>query len=111
MIKRVALARALALDPDILFLDEPTSGLDPISAHDFDQLILTLHRTSDMAVFMVTHDLDSLYTICDRIAVLGEGKIKEVGTMDTMLASQQPWLKAYFHGARARADRQVAARR
>ena len=110
MIKRVALARALALDPEILFLDEPTSGLDPISAHEFDQLILTLQRTTGMSVFMVTHDLDSLYTICDRIAVLGDGKISEAGTMDTMLASEQPWLKAYFHGARARTDRQAAAK-
>jgi phospholipid/cholesterol/gamma-HCH transport system ATP-binding protein len=110
MIKRVALARALALDPEILFLDEPTSGLDPISAHEFDELILTLQQTSGMAVFMVTHDLDSLYTICDRIAVLGEGKIKEAGTMDVMLASEQPWLKAYFHGARARGDRQTTAK-
>ena len=110
MIKRVALARALALDPEILFLDEPTSGLDPISAHEFDQLILTLQRTSEMAVFMVTHDLDSLHTICDRIAVLGDGKINEAGTMDVMLASEQPWLKAYFHGARARADRQATAK-
>jgi phospholipid/cholesterol/gamma-HCH transport system ATP-binding protein len=107
MIKRVALARALALDPEILFLDEPTSGLDPISAGDFDQLILTLQRTSKMAVFMVTHDLDSLHTICDRIAVLSEGKISEVGTMATMLASQHPWLRAYFHGARGRAGRQA----
>src|SRR6202521_5840638 len=105
MIKRVALARAMALDPEILFLDEPTSGLDPISAHEFDQLILTLQRTSEMAVFMVTHDLDSLHMICDRIAVLGEGTINAVGTMDTMLASELPWLKAYFHGARATADR------
>jgi phospholipid/cholesterol/gamma-HCH transport system ATP-binding protein len=107
MIKRVALARALALDPEILFLDEPTSGLDPISAGDFDQLILTLQRTSNMAVFMVTHDLDSLHTICDRIAVLSEGKIGEAGTMTTMLASQHPWLRAYFHGARGRAGRQA----
>jgi len=105
MIKRVALARALALDPEILFLDEPTSGLDPISAHEFDQLILTLQQTSEMAIFMVTHDLDSLYTTCDRIAVLLDGKIGEAGSMDTMLASEQPWLKSYFHGARARADR------
>jgi phospholipid/cholesterol/gamma-HCH transport system ATP-binding protein len=102
MIKRVALARALALDPEILFLDEPTSGLDPISAHEFDQLILTLQRTSQMAVFMVTHDLDSLYATCDRIAVLLDGKIGVTGNIDTMLASEQPWLKAYFHGARAR---------
>ncbi|HLL27159.1 MAG TPA: ATP-binding cassette domain-containing protein [Xanthobacteraceae bacterium] len=110
MIKRVALARALALDPEILFLDEPTSGLDPISAHEFDELILTLQQTSSMAVFMVTHDLDSLYTICDRIAVLGDGKITAAGTMDTMLASEIPWLKAYFHGARARTDRQAVAK-
>lgn len=110
MIKRVALARALALDPEILFLDEPTSGLDPISAGDFDQLILTLQRTSAMAVFMVTHDLDSLHTICDRIAVLGDGKIIEAGGMEKMLASQHPWLRAYFHGARARAGLQAAAR-
>jgi phospholipid/cholesterol/gamma-HCH transport system ATP-binding protein len=102
MIKRAALARALALDPEILFLDEPTSGLDPISAGDFDQLILVLQQTSPMAVFMVTHDLDSLHTICNRIAVLAEGKIIEAGPMDKMLASQHPWLRAYFHGVRAR---------
>jgi len=108
MVKRVALARALALDPEILFLDEPTSGLDPISAGDFDQLILTLQRTSKMAVFMVTHDLDSLHTICDRIAVLSDGKIGEAGTMETMLASQHPWLQAYFHGARGRTGRRAA---
>jgi phospholipid/cholesterol/gamma-HCH transport system ATP-binding protein len=104
MIKRVALARALALDPEILFLDEPTSGLDPISAGDFDQLILTLQETLGISVFMVTHDLDSLHRVCDRIAVLGQGKIIEAGTMETMLASQHPWLMSYFHGARAHAD-------
>lgn len=104
MIKRVALARALALDPEILFLDEPTSGLDPISAGDFDQLILTLQETLGISVFMVTHDLDSLHRVCDRIAVLGDGKVIEIGTMDRMLSSQHPWLKAYFHGARAHAD-------
>src|SRR5215212_6505290 len=96
MIKRAALARALALDPEILFLDEPTSGLDPIVAGDFDALIATLQRTLGLTVFMVTHDLDSLYTVCDRIAVLADGKIIAAGTMDTMLASQHPWLKAYF---------------
>jgi phospholipid/cholesterol/gamma-HCH transport system ATP-binding protein len=106
MIKRVALARALALDPEILFLDEPTSGLDPISAHEFDQLILTLQRASQMAIFMVTHDLDSLYATCDRIAVLLNGKIGVVGNIDTMLASEEPWLKLYFHGARARVGQQ-----
>lgn len=110
MVKRVALARALALDPEILFLDEPTSGLDPISAGDFDQLILTLQETLGISVFMVTHDLDSLHRVCDRIAVLGEGKVIEIGTMDKMLRSQHPWLKAYFHGARAHADWHVAVK-
>ena len=110
MIKRVALARALALDPEILFLDEPTSGHDPISAGDFDQLILTLQETLGISVFMVTHDLDSLHRVCDRIAVLGEGKILEIGTMDKMLTSQHPWLKAYFHGARAHADWHVTVK-
>jgi phospholipid/cholesterol/gamma-HCH transport system ATP-binding protein len=110
MVKRVALARALALDPEILFLDEPTSGLDPISAGEFDQLILTLQETLGISVFMVTHDLDSLHRVCDRIAVLGEGKILEIGTMDKMLASQHPWLRAYFHGARAHADWHVTVK-
>jgi len=110
MIKRVALARALALDPEILFLDEPTSGLDPISAGEFDQLILTLQQTLNISVLMVTHDLDSLHRACDRIAVLGDGKIIAAGTMDTMLAAQHPWLKAYFHGVRAHTDWQVAVK-
>ncbi len=103
MTKRVALARALALDPDIVFLDEPTSGLDPIGAGDFDSLIATLQRTLGLTVFMVTHDLDSLHTVCNRIAVLAEGKVIAAGTMDTMLASNHPWLRAYFHGKRSRA--------
>lgn len=103
MIKRVALARALALDPEIVFLDEPTSGLDPIGAGDFDELVRTLQRTLGLTVFMVTHDLDSLHTACDRIAVLGDGKIIAQGTMADMLASQHPWLRQYFHGKRARA--------
>jgi phospholipid/cholesterol/gamma-HCH transport system ATP-binding protein len=103
MIKRVALARALALDPELVFLDEPTSGLDPIGAGDFDDLVRTLQRTLGLTVFMVTHDLDSLHTACDRIAVLGNGKIIAAGSMADMLASQHPWLKAYFHGKRARA--------
>ncbi len=103
MIKRVALARALALDPELVFLDEPTSGLDPIGAGDFDDLVRTLQRTLGLTVFMVTHDLDSLHTACDRIAVLGNGKIIVAGTMADMLASQHPWLRAYFHGKRARA--------
>ena len=108
MTKRVALARALALDPDIVFLDEPTSGLDPIGAGDFDELIATLQRILGLTVFMVTHDLDSLHTVCDRIAVIGEGRILVEGPMQTMLASQHPWVKEYFSGKRSRAQ---AARR
>jgi phospholipid/cholesterol/gamma-HCH transport system ATP-binding protein len=99
----VALARALALDPEILFLDEPTSGLDPISAGEFDQLIRALQHTLGLTVFMVTHDLDSLYSVCDRIAALADGKVIADGPIGTMLQSQHPWLKAYFHGERARA--------
>lgn len=103
MIKRVALARALALDPEILFLDEPTSGLDPIGAGEFDDLIATLQQTLGLTVFMVTHDLDSLHTVCDRIAALGDGKVIAVGPIETMMASRHPWITAYFHGKRARA--------
>jgi len=102
MVKRVALARALALDPDIVFLDEPTSGLDPIGAAEFDELIRTLQRTLGLSVFMVTHDLDSLHTVCDRIAVLSEGRIIAAGPIGTMLASEHPWLKSYFRGKRGR---------
>lgn len=104
MIKRAALARALALDPEILFLDEPTSGLDPISAGEFDALILTLQQTLGISVLMVTHDLDSLHRVCDRIAVLGDGKIIAAGSMDKMMKSKHPWLMSYFHGDRAHAD-------
>jgi phospholipid/cholesterol/gamma-HCH transport system ATP-binding protein len=103
MTKRVALARALALDPDIVFLDEPTSGLDPIAAGDFDALIKTLQQTLGLTVFMVTHDLDSLHTVCDRIAALADGRIVAEGTMATMLACDHPWVGAYFGGARAQA--------
>jgi phospholipid/cholesterol/gamma-HCH transport system ATP-binding protein len=102
MTKRVALARALALDPDIVFLDEPTSGLDPISAAEFDELIRTLQRTLGLTVFMVTHDLDSLHTVCDRIAVLADRNIIAAGPMEMMLKSEHPWLKSYFRGKRAR---------
>ncbi|SFF51351.1 phospholipid/cholesterol/gamma-HCH transport system ATP-binding protein [Methylobacterium sp. yr596] len=102
MIKRAALARALALDPEVLFLDEPTSGLDPIGAGEFDELVATLQRTLGLTVFMVTHDLDSLYTACDRIAALGDGQIIAEGPIDAMLASDHPWLRSYFHGKRAR---------
>lgn len=100
MTKRVALARALALDPEILFLDEPTSGLDPISAGDFDDLIATLQKTLGLTVFMVTHDLDSLFAICNRVAALGHGKVTAVGKIEELLQSDDPWLKAYFHGKR-----------
>jgi phospholipid/cholesterol/gamma-HCH transport system ATP-binding protein len=103
MIKRVALARALALDPEIVFLDEPTSGLDPIGAGDFDELIATLQKTLGLTVFMVTHDLGSLYTVCDRIAALGQGRVILEGDIDAMLASDDPWLRSYFHGKRAEA--------
>ena len=104
MIKRVALARALALDPELVFLDEPTSGLDPIGAGEFDELIKTLQRTLGLTVYMVTHDLDSLHAICDRIAVLAGGKVILAGPMSDMLASEHPWLKAYFRGKRARLE-------
>ncbi|MBL1258549.1 MULTISPECIES: ABC transporter ATP-binding protein [Methylocystis] len=100
MVKRAALARALALDPELVFLDEPTSGLDPIGAAEFDELIGTLQKTLGLTVFMVTHDLDSLYAICDRVAALADGKVIAAGPLDTLLESDHPWLRAYFHGAR-----------
>lgn len=102
MIKRASLARALALDPDIVFLDEPTSGLDPIGAADFDQLIATLRDTLGLTVFMVTHDLDSLYTVCDRIAVLGDRHVLVEGTVQDLLKFDHPWVQKYFRGVRAR---------
>ncbi len=102
MIKRAALARALSLDPEIVFLDEPTSGLDPIGAAEFDELIRTLQKTLGLTVFMVTHDLDSLYSICDRIAALADKKVIAVGPVAELLKSEHPWLKSYFHGERAR---------
>jgi phospholipid/cholesterol/gamma-HCH transport system ATP-binding protein len=101
MTKRVALARALALDPAIVFLDEPTSGLDPIAAGDFDDLIKTLQETLGLTVFMVTHDLASLNTVCDRVAALADGKIVAIGSMGELLHSEHPWVKAYFHGKRS----------
>jgi phospholipid/cholesterol/gamma-HCH transport system ATP-binding protein len=103
MTKRVALARALALDTDLVFLDEPTSGLDPIAAADFDTLIKTLQQTLGLTVFMVTHDLDSLNEVCDRIAVLADGKVVVDGPMSAMLACEHPWVKSYFRGRRSRA--------
>jgi ABC-type transport system involved in resistance to organic solvents, ATPase component len=102
MIKRAALARALALDPEIVFLDEPTSGLDPIGAAEFDELVAKLRDTMGLTVYMVTHDLDSLFSVCDRVAVLGNRKILVEGTINDMLASEEPWVKSYFRGKRAR---------
>ena len=102
MIKRAALARALALDPDLVFLDEPTSGLDPIGAAEFDELIAKLRDTLGLTVYMVTHDLDSLFSVCDRIAVLGQKKVMVEGTIEDMLAFDDPWVQSYFQGKRAR---------
>jgi phospholipid/cholesterol/gamma-HCH transport system ATP-binding protein len=101
MIKRAALARALALDPDVVFLDEPTAGLDPIGAADFDRLIENLRDTLGLTVFMVTHDLDSLVEATDRIAVLAGGKVLVDGTFDDLKQVDHPWVQAYFNGARA----------
>jgi len=103
MRKRAGLARALALDPEIVFLDEPTAGLDPIGAAAFDALIKKLQTTMGLTVFMVTHDLDSLHAVCDRIAVLAEKKVFVTGTMKDMLKVDHPWVHEYFHGPRARA--------
>ena len=103
MTKRVALARALALDPELVFLDEPTSGLDPIAAGDFDALIRTLQQTLGLTVFMVTHDLQSLRTVCDRIAALADGGVIAIGAMSDMRRSSHPWMQAYFGGKRGRA--------
>jgi phospholipid/cholesterol/gamma-HCH transport system ATP-binding protein len=103
MRKRAGLARALSLDPQILFLDEPTAGLDPIGATEFDQLIRALQEALGLTVFLVTHDLDTLHATCDRIAVLAEKKVLVTGTMAEMMTVDQPWIHAYFHGPRAHA--------
>ncbi|OYX93193.1 MAG: ABC transporter ATP-binding protein, partial [Novosphingobium sp. 35-62-5] len=109
MKKRAGLARALALDPELLFLDEPTAGLDPIGAAAFDQLILNLQQTLDLTVFLITHDLDTLYEICDRVAVIADRKVIAVGTIPELLALDHPWIQEYFNGPRGRAaqDSQV----
>ena len=103
MRKRAGFARAIALDPEIVFLDEPTAGLDPIGAAAFDTLIRKLQTTLGLTVFLVTHDLDSLHAICDRIAVLAEKKVLAVGTMAELMEVDHPWVHEYFHGPRARA--------
>jgi phospholipid/cholesterol/gamma-HCH transport system ATP-binding protein len=103
MRKRAGLARALALDPELLFLDEPTAGLDPIGAAAFDELIASLQKTMGLTVFLITHDLDTLYAICDRVAVLADQKVIAVGTIDELLALDHPWIEEYFKGPRGRA--------
>ena len=110
MTKRVALARALALDPELVFLDEPTSGLDPISAGDFDELIRTLQQTLELTVFMITHDLESLYAVCDRIGVLARRQARGLrADRQPCSQSEHPWVKAYFRGKRG--DSSAAAPR
>jgi len=103
MKKRAGLARALALDPELLFLDEPTAGLDPIGAAAFDGLTKSLQKTLGLTVFLITHDLDTLYAICDRVAVLADKKVIAVGTIDELLALDHPWIEEYFKGPRGRA--------
>ncbi len=107
MRKRAALARALALDPQILFLDEPTAGLDPIGAAAFDTLIRELSRSLGLTVFLVTHDLDTLVTVCDRVAVLGEGKILVNAPLAEVTSFDHPWVQEYFHGPRARSAKVI----
>ena len=102
MTKRAALARALALDPAILFLDEPTSGLDPISAAAFDQLVLDLQEGLDLTVVMITHDLDTIFKVCNRVGVIVDGKMI-AGTLDEIVSNPHPWIQDYFHGERGRA--------
>ena len=110
MKKRAGLARALALDPELLFLDEPTAGLDPIGAAAFDSLIVELKQALDLTVFLITHDLDTLYEICDRIAVLADGKVIAVGTIPELLSLDHPWIQEYFNGPRGRAARDTKDR-
>lgn len=103
MKKRAGLARALALDPELLFLDEPTAGLDPIGAAAFDELTASLQKTLGLTVFLITHDLDTLYAICDRVAVLADKRVIAVGTIPELLALDHPWIQEYFNGPRGRA--------
>ena len=103
MKKRAGLARALALDPELLFLDEPTAGLDPIGAAKFDELTRELTDTLGLTVFLITHDLDTLYAICDRVAVLADKKVIAVGTIPELLQTDHPWIQEYFNGPRSRA--------
>jgi len=110
MRKRAGLARALALDPELIFLDEPTAGLDPIGAAAFDNLIKTLRDLLGLTVFIITHDLDTLYAICDRVAVLADKKVVAVGTIEELVALDHPWIQEYFNGPRGRAAEDSAER-
>jgi phospholipid/cholesterol/gamma-HCH transport system ATP-binding protein len=110
MRKRAGLARALALDPPLLFLDEPTAGLDPIGAAAFDRLIRTLQQALGLTVFLITHDLDTLYAICDRVAVLADRKVIAVAPIDEIERFDHPWVQDYFHGPRGRAARDTVHR-
>ena len=110
MVKRAALARALALNPDILFLDEPTAGLDPIGAAGFDNLLLTLRDAFGLTVFLVTHDLDTLHSVCDRVAVLSQKRVLVADTLENVAATDDDWVREYFHGPRGRAAARTAAR-
>ncbi|KQN25524.1 ABC transporter ATP-binding protein [Sphingomonas sp. Leaf33] len=110
MKKRAGLARALALDPELLFLDEPTAGLDPIGAAAFDELTKSLQRTMGLTVFLITHDLDTLYAICDRVAVLADKRVIAVGTIPELLELDHPWIQEYFNGPRGRAATAAIAR-
>ncbi|WP_337926427.1 ABC transporter ATP-binding protein [Luteimonas saliphila] len=109
MRKRAALARALALDPPLLFLDEPTAGLDPIGAAAFDRLIRTLQQALGLTVFLITHDLDTLYAICDRVAVIADRKVVAAARLDEIERLDHPWIRDYFHGPRGRAAREATA--
>lgn len=109
MAKRAALARALILDPELLFLDEPTAGLDPISAAGFDRLLRTLGNAFGLTVFLVTHDLDTLYAVCDRVAVLSRQRVLVADTLEGVAQTDDPWVRAYFHGSRGRAAHDAAA--
>lgn len=110
MRKRAGLARALALDPELLFLDEPTAGLDPIGAAKFDRLTKELQETLGLTVFLITHDLDTLYEICDRVAVIADKRVIAVGTIPELLKTDHPWIDEYFNGPRGRAARDSKAR-
>lgn len=111
MVKRAALARALALDPALVFLDEPTAGLDPISAAAFDELIRDLADTLGLTVLLITHDLDTLYTVCDRVAVLADKRVIAIDTIDELVATDHPWIADYFTGPRGRSASAAEQRR